>query len=210
MSIYCQKIFLEVLIYLERQNIMKILPLKFNNTCLKAKQQKFDCNQTDSKGVPFFEKVIKAENRDFLRYFYLTDEDIKFTPGMLEAYNNIKNPDFKKEIDYYRIFMRFPELEQAIRDNNTEEIEKGIKTISECKFCNHYHALNKLVHDILIETDSINDKYTRSIVFVKSIKEYMPKALVDLFLRYTKYIDNIMYFIKHPEKLEMLYNKLPK
>ena len=125
---------------------------------------------------------------------------------MLDAYNNIKNPKYKKEIEKSdKIFMRFPELENAIKNNNLNGIRNGIKTLAQCKFCNRFHTLYLLASGILQDYDSYIDKYSRSIEFVKASEEYMPEIFGRFYTYFSKtqgYITEIKKIIKNPKILE--------
>ena len=193
---------------------MKVLPIIANTPLFKSKEkkQKFDYNHIDNNGVHIFEKVIRSERKELLPYFFLTEDSISFTPGMLDAYKNIKNAEFKETIENSpQIFMRFPELEKAIQENDSDGIRNGIKILSECKFCNRFRAMFLLASRNLQEADSVFDKYSRSIAFVKAMEEFMPKSIAHFYLRSFDtfdYVAKIKKIIQHPEQIDIMLKQI--
>jgi hypothetical protein len=179
---------------------MKILSFTKNSILFKSKNKHFDCNQVDKNGVTIFEKVIKSEKKEFLPYFHLTENEIIFTPGMLDAYKNIKNPEYKQEIEKSdKVFMRFPELEKAIQQGDLNGIRNGLKDLAQCKFCNRFHTLYLLAGTLLRDTDSYSDNFIRSKEFIKSSEEFMPEIFRRFYTRLsdtTQYLINIKKLIK--------------
>jgi hypothetical protein len=185
---------------------MKITQINKSSIFFKSKKCSFNCNQKDKNGVTIFEKVIKSEKKEFLPYFYLTDNEIVFNKGMLDAFNNIKNTNFKNELEKSdKIFMRFPELEKAIKEGDLNGIRKGLKTLSQCKFCNRFHAIYLLAATLLKEYDSLENNFSRSIEFIKSTEKFMPEIFRQFYTRFSDtqtYILTIKKIIKNPNLLK--------
>ena len=99
--------------------------------------ENIDYNQVDSNGISVIEKIMNSENLEMLDV--VNDFEFNYSRDMDFAYENIKNPKFKRRVKNLNV--NFPNIEEAIRIGSEKAIEAVFPEFSS-PFCDIAKVLN--------------------------------------------------------------------
>ena len=100
-------------------------------------------NQVDSNGISVIEKIINSENLEILDL--VNDFEFNYSREMDFAYENIKDPKFRRKVKNLNI--KFPNVEEAIKINSRTALQAVLPELKS-PFCNITMILNNLLTEI--------------------------------------------------------------
>lgn len=144
----------------EKETYKKII-----NKLKKLPEINYD--QSDMMEISILEKVMIAENEDFLDL--IKDKQFNYNPVYDNIYKNISSQNFKEKFDNLDIVFR--DLNDAVKQNSSAALEAGKYQFESPLYRPNKHGIQLL--KILLKNKYNNRSLRGSIL--ESYKEYLPK-----------------------------------